>query len=58
MRPYLSLDHDLISITLLGMNGPPLDLLLNNVNPLMFLCPGFFLIMHTGIDPLLKSREI
>jgi len=58
MRPYLSLDHDLISITLLGMNGPLLDLLLNNVDPLAFLCPGFFLIMHMGIDPLLKSREI
>jgi len=57
-RPYLSLDCDLISITLQGMNGPCLNLLLNNVDPFAFPCPGFFLIMHMGIDPLLKLREI
>ena len=58
MRPYLSLDHDLMSIILLEMNGPHLDLLLNNVNSLAFPCPGLFLIMHMEIDPLLKSREM
>jgi len=54
-RSYLNLDHNLISITLQGMNGSLLDLLLNRDDPLAFPCPGFFLITHMVIDQLKQS---